>query len=97
MPGLIDAHYHLVFEAIPKLQLMVADIGYVYQVAGRSAERTLIHGFTTIRDVGGPTFGLKRAIDEGVIVGPQIYPSGAFLSQTGRQGDFLSLPKIPSD
>ena len=39
-------------------------------------------GFTTVRDMGGPVFGLKRAIDEGVMIGPRIYPSGAFISQT---------------
>ena len=47
-----------------------------------------MRGFTTVRDMGGPTFGLKRAIDEGVTVGPRIYPSGAFISQTAGHGDF---------
>ena len=44
-------------------------------------------GFTTVRDLGGPVFGLKRAIDEGLIPGPRIYPSGAFISQTSGHGD----------
>ena len=47
-----------------------------------------MRGFTTIRDMGGPVFGLKRAIDEGVTVGPRIYPSGAMISQTSGHGDF---------
>jgi imidazolonepropionase-like amidohydrolase len=95
MPGLIDAHYHIIFESVPKLVAMTADIGYVYQVAGVAAERTLMRGFTSVRDVGGPSFGLKRAIDEGVIVGPRIYPSGAMLSQTSGHGDFRMPYEVP--
>ena len=97
MPGLIDAHYHIVFESIPKTVLTTADIGYIHQVAGKSAERMLMRGFTTIRDMGGPTFGLKRAIDEGVIIGPRIYPSGAFLSQTSGHGDFRMPYEVPRE
>ena len=48
----------------------------------------LMRGFTTVRDLGGPVFGLKRAIDEGFIAGPRIYPSGAVISQTSGHGDF---------
>jgi imidazolonepropionase-like amidohydrolase len=54
-----------------------------------------MRGFTTVRDLGGPVFGLKRAIDEGVIVGPRIYPSGAFISQTSGHGDFRFLFEVP--
>ena len=52
-------------------------------------------GFTTVRDLGGPVFGLKRAIDEGVMVGPRIYPSGAMISQTSGHGDFRFLFELP--
>ena len=54
-----------------------------------------MRGFTTIRDMGGPVFGLKRAIDDGIIVGPRIYPSGAFISQTSGHGDFRFLFELP--
>ena len=65
MPGLIDAHYHIIFERVPKHVAMTADVGYLYQVAGRASERTLLQrDSTTVRDVGGPSFGVKRAIDE---------------------------------
>ena len=97
MPGLIDAHYHIMFESVPKIVGLTADIGYVYYVAGVAAERTLMRGFTTVRDVGGPSFGLKRAIDEGVVVGPRIYPSGAFISQTSGHGDFRWPYEVPRD
>ena len=46
-------------------ELTVADVGYIHLVAGREAGRTLMRGFTTVRDCGGPAFALKRAIDEG--------------------------------
>lgn len=97
MPGLIDAHYHMMFAAIPQTVAMTADIGYVELVAGKEAGATLMRGFTTVRDLGGPTFGLKRAIDEGVVVGPRIYPSGAFISQTSGHGDFRMPYEVPRD
>jgi len=42
------------------------DVGYLYAAAVAAAAQQVMHGFTTIRDVGGNTFGLKRAIDVGV-------------------------------
>ena len=54
-----------------------------------------MRGFTTVRDMGGPVFGLKRAIDEGVMTGPRIYPSGAMISQTSGHGDFRFRFEIP--
>jgi imidazolonepropionase-like amidohydrolase len=88
MPGLIDAHWHAYMAATPQSFLMTAEPSYLTLLAARQAEATLMRGFTTIRDLGGPVFGLKRAIDEGVIIGPRIYPSGAFISQTSGHGDF---------
>jgi imidazolonepropionase-like amidohydrolase len=97
MPGLIDAHWHAIFAVVPLLEAMTADVGYLHLVAGREAERTLQRGFTTVRDAGGPAFALKRAIDAGVIVGPRIYPSGAFISQTSGHGDFRLRHELPRD
>jgi len=60
----------------------------------------LMRGFTSIRDLGGPVFGLKRGIDAGLVPGPRIWPSGAFISQTGGHGDFRlpnDLPARPGD
>jgi len=51
------------------------------------ARQTLLRGFTTVRDLGGPVFGIKRAIDAGKAEGPRIYPSGAMVSQTSGHGD----------
>ena len=98
MPGLIDAHWHCMMAATPLNVLMTADIGYVNLLASREAGKTLMRGFTTVRDMGGPAFDLKRAIDEGVISGPRIYPSGAMITITGGHGDFrqtFEVPRVP--
>src|SRR5215471_19048173 len=52
-------------------------------------------GFTTVRDMGGSSFGLKRAIDDGVVPGPRIFPSGAMITITGGHGDFRQLFEVP--
>lgn len=96
MPGLIDAHWHCLFAAIPLPALLTADIGYIQLVAAAEAERTLMRGFTTVRDAGGPAFALKQAIDEGLVPGPRIYPSGAMITASGGHGDFRSLTDFPS-
>ena len=98
IPGLIDAHWHAIMASVPQSVLMTADPAYLNLLAARQAEATLMRGFTTVRDMGGPAFGLKRAIDEGVMMGPRIYPSGAFLSQTSGHGDFrfsFEVPRVP--
>jgi imidazolonepropionase-like amidohydrolase len=95
MPGLIDAHWHAFMAATPQPVLMSADPSYLTLLAAQQAEATLMRGFTTVRDLGGPVFGLKRAIDEGVVPGPRIYPSGAMISQTSGHGDFRFLFELP--
>ena len=95
MPGLIDAHWHAFMASVPQMLLMTADPSYLQLLAARQAEATLMRGFTTVRDLGGPVFGLKRAIDEGVMIGPRIYPSGAFISQTSGHGDFRFSFEVP--
>ena len=91
MPGLIDAHWHALFAALPISSLLTADIGYIYLAASAEAERTLMRGFTTVRDLGGPVFAFKQAIDEGLVPGPRIYPSGAMITATGGHGDLRPL------
>jgi imidazolonepropionase-like amidohydrolase len=93
MPGLIDAHVHMMFSSLPIIALLTTDIGYVNIVSGKAATGMLMRGYTSVRDLGGPSFGLKRAIDQGVIPGPRIWPSGAIISQTGGHGDF----RLPVD
>jgi imidazolonepropionase-like amidohydrolase len=94
MPGLIDVHWHAMLARITPAQSL-GDVGYNNLVAGDEATDTLMRGFTTVRDVGGPAFGLKRAIDEGIVKGPRIYPSGAFITVTSGHGDFRQLTDLP--
>lgn len=95
MPGLIDAHWHTIFAALPINALLSADIGYIFLAASAEAERTLMRGFTTIRDLGGPSFPLKQAIDEGLVKGPRIFPSGAMITTTGGHGDMRPVSDLP--
>jgi imidazolonepropionase-like amidohydrolase len=95
MPGLIDAHWHTMMIRGTPQQSIFGDVGYNNIVAGAEATDTLMRGFTTVRDVGGPSFGLKQAIDEGIIVGPRIYPSGAMITVTSGHGDFRQLSDLP--
>lgn len=100
IPGLIDAHWHATLCNVTLQTALTAEIGYIHMKAAEEAGATLLRGFTTIRDTGGPAFGLKRAIDEGVVQGPRIFPSGAMISQTSGHGDFRSihdLPRRPDD
>lgn len=95
LPGLIDAHWHAMFTTIPAALAQVSEFGYVVARAVVSARETLLRGFTTVRDLGGPVFGVKQAIDEGSIPGPRIYPAGGFISQSGGHGDFRLPNEVP--
>jgi imidazolonepropionase-like amidohydrolase len=95
MPGLIDAHWHTMLVRPTPTALLVDDVGYLNLMAGAEATDTLMRGFTTVRDMGGPSFGLKRAIDEGIVAGPRIYPSGAIITVTGGHGDFRQPNELP--
>ena len=87
IPGLSDAHVHLASTLGGKEVRNDAHWMYVSIRTAIAAENFLKLGFTTVRDLGGPVFGVKRAIDEGLVPGPRIYPSGAYISQTSGHGD----------
>jgi len=95
MPGLIDVHWHAMLIRPAPAQALAGDVGYNNIVAAAEATDTLLRGFTTVRDVGGPTFGLKQAIDEGVVAGPRIFPSGAVITVTSGHGDFREFYELP--
>lgn len=86
IPGLIDCHIHMSCT----MPTAWNDRMRLDEVAVRSvrfAHEMLLRGFTTVRDAGGVTYGLKTSIDQGYIDGPRIYPSNAYLSQTCGHGD----------
>ena len=95
MPGLIDAHWHAMLIRPTPAEAIFGDVGYMSLIAGDEAKDTLLRGFTTVRDVGGPVFGLKHAIDTGAAIGPRIYPSGAMITVTSGHGDFRQLSELP--
>jgi imidazolonepropionase-like amidohydrolase len=100
MPGLIDAHWHTMYIGLP---LSTLENGDMIEAAARAvpkAEGVLMRGFTTVRDLGGPSEGLKKIIDQGVIPGPRILPSGPGISQTSGHfdyRDYTATPASPSD
>lgn len=95
MPGLIDAHAHVMMQSISMGAAMRSDVSFLTLVAARAAEAMLMRGFTSVRDLGGSTFAVKRAIDEGLYIGPRIYPCGATISQTAGHGDFRQTIDLP--
>jgi imidazolonepropionase-like amidohydrolase len=89
MPGLHDMHTHVgIFRPVAGDMRTDMDPFHVGAVAAARAEGMLMNGFTTIRDIGGPAKFLQRSIDAGVVKGPRIYPTEAFISQTSGHGDF---------
>ncbi|WP_270730842.1 metal-dependent hydrolase family protein [Shimia sp. Alg240-R146] len=88
MPGLVDNHVHLSMVTVSIPDLLFGEPTYPLVRAVRDAEEMLMRGVTTGRDMGGNIFGLKKAIDEDIVPGPRIYPSGRFLSQTSGHFDF---------
>ena len=88
MPGLIDAHWHTVGAGSTMADMTNGETGLIYAEAVAEAEKTILRGFTTVRDMAGPTFGLKKAFDKNLVTGPRIFPCGAAVSQTGGHGDF---------
>lgn len=96
MPGFIDCHTHLTFqlEKGQKLSdiILRRDAGSAIRSTAY-ARRTLLAGFTTVRDVGGPHFldiELRNAINAGLVEGPRMFVSGPLLTITGGHADFTA-------
>jgi imidazolonepropionase-like amidohydrolase len=88
MPGLIDAHVHLIATMLNLGQLAYEAVSLTVARARHIAEGMLRRGFTTIRDAAGADWGLAAAIEQGLIDGPRVFYAGRALSQTGGHGDF---------
>jgi imidazolonepropionase-like amidohydrolase len=89
MPGLIDAHVHIPLSVVGQTEIADPKLtAEIIEARGtKEAEAMLMRGFTAVRDMGGPVFGIKAGIDKGTYVGPRIWPSGAMISQTSGHGD----------
>ena len=87
MPGLIDAHVHVVAAYADVARNMLLPEALAAFHAARIMRGMLDRGFTTVRDVGGATYALVDALDQGLIEGPRLIISGKALSQTGGHAD----------
>jgi imidazolonepropionase-like amidohydrolase len=86
LPGFIDSHSHLMFQ-LSFGEAFSSDEYYWAYVSTQAAKAYLDNGFTTVREVAGNSFSLKKAIDRGIVAGPRIYPSGPMISQTSGHSD----------
>jgi imidazolonepropionase-like amidohydrolase len=87
MPGLIDAHVHVIAVDAALARLAEQPLTLTSLQAGRVMEGMLARGFTSVRDAGGADGGLAEAVAQGLVRGPRLFPSGQALSQTGGHGD----------
>ncbi len=97
MPGLIDNHVHMMFNAFTPAQLAAPGMTpeKLMTASAQQAQAMLLRGFTSARDVGGPSFELKKLIDGGRVKGPRLWVSGPMISQTSGHAD-LRGPNEPS-
>jgi imidazolonepropionase-like amidohydrolase len=87
IPGLIDCHVHSVLDVTGKLGGRHTPFSYQFYAAARHLERLLDCGITTVRDAGGADLGMKTAVRDGLIDGPDLSIAITILSQTGGHFD----------
>lgn len=95
IPGLIDMHAHFCIQE----GMLVGRDGYDQMAMGARAHLSmrqyLEQGFTTARDTGCNILGIAKAVNNGFLDGPRLFPSGGFLSQTGGHADTGSFNDVP--
>ncbi|MFF0448904.1 amidohydrolase family protein [Streptomyces sp. NPDC004609] len=87
LPGLIDCHVHTVLSGADRLGMMEEPFSYQFFAAARNLRRTLDCGITTVRDAGGADLGVKAALADGLIEGPDVVAAITVLGQTGGHTD----------
>lgn len=87
LPGLIDAHVHVYAHDVNLIRNETRPVSFLAQRANVMLERTLMRGFTSVRDCGGADHGLALAIEQGWLRAPRLFWCGPMLSQTGGHGD----------
>ncbi len=96
IPGLIDAHWHGMYATSTIGEMMTTNEGYWNLKTSVAQRDTLYRGFTTVRDTAGPMFDIATATDQGMIVGPRVFPSGPAISQTAGHMDFRMTRDVPA-
>lgn len=90
MPGLMDAHVHVASASGDLAAISSMSPFYVAAQASVTLKQMLRRGFTTVRDVAGADFGIARAVDENLLIGPRVLFGGPAFTQTGGHGDTRS-------
>jgi imidazolonepropionase-like amidohydrolase len=88
MPGLIDAHIHIFLTEMNLGFMNVIPLTLLAIKGSVALKSTLMRGFTTVRDTSGGDFGMKTAVEQGLIEAPRLFIAGQAISQTGGHGDF---------
>lgn len=88
MPGMIDAHIHIVMTEVYMQNLADTPLTLLAAKGAAAMRSFLMRGFTTLRDTGGADWGMKAAVEQGLFDGPRLFISGMPISQTGGHGDF---------
>jgi imidazolonepropionase-like amidohydrolase len=87
LPGLFDTHVHVMFGHLDMWKHIQTPFSYRFYDAIKNLGATIRVGITTVRDAGGADLGVKRAVEEGIVLGPRLQISLTMLSQTGGHGD----------
>jgi imidazolonepropionase-like amidohydrolase len=90
MPGLIDAHVHIFLSELNLAVMAGLPASYFAARSGPAMRAMLDRGFTSVRDNGGADWGIREAVNSGILEGPRLFLAGRVLSQTGGHGDFRS-------
>ncbi|PWE48970.1 peptidase M38 [Thioclava sp. NG1] len=97
MPGLIDSHFHVVAHSLDLWGNVTAPDSLAALRAAKIMEELLDRGFTTVRDLGGADLGLVRAVEDGLVDGPDLVICGKGLSMTGGHTDLRARTDIRPD
>ncbi|WP_342387598.1 metal-dependent hydrolase family protein [Salinicoccus bachuensis] len=97
LPGMIDAHVHMMTEFKPLEERLVTPFSYNFYAAMEYLNRTLNAGVTTVRDALGSDLGLKKAIEDGLVKGPRMQISVNALTITGGHGDGFNYSGVVTD
>jgi len=87
MPGLIDCHVHCMHDEVYMRRMEDVPLTLATARAAVRLRSMLDRGFTTVRDTGGTDWGIKTAVDEGLIVGPRLFVAGRSIGPTGGHAD----------
>lgn len=87
LPGMIDSHVHMTMEYVPLEERMSTPFSYMFYQAADYLKATLQAGVTSVRDALGTDYGVKKAVEDGLITGPRMQLSINALTITGGHGD----------